>query len=210
MTTGAKRKVRDSIVITAEEIQRSYFSKFEARCQESRQMLASAVKFCLDMAAGEVEPYWIVFLGKSGIGKTMLTRGVVRFFRGRLSRLRDETRGQSGDYFCRRGGFKEWAEVLNEMLGFDYSGIQQLKDDWFVALDDIGAEYEKNQALSASKLYEILSKREGRWTVITANRSVQQIAQTLDVRIASRLLRHGSVVLDPQNIRDYNIGKIKQ
>lgn len=213
VTTGVKPSgIREGRVLTGKWIAEKFFAGFQTRKNPERiEMLCAAVKFCVDMASPDVPPYWIVFLGRSGIGKTYLLRMIANFFERCVAYMADERLSRGGNRYSRRGGIKEWNEALNEMIGLgDYSGQNQLKEDWFVALDDIGAEYERNQALSASKLYEVLSKREGKFTVITANRSVQQIGETLDVRIASRLLRHGSVVLDPKGLKDYNIPGYKE
>jgi DNA replication protein DnaC len=167
-------------------------------------MKAACTRFCCDMASGVTEARWITLAGRSGIGKTMLARGITRFFRRHLDCLRDES--QPGRYL-RRGGLKQWGAVVGDMLSGDYSGIRDLRDDWFVALDDIGAEYERNKELSTAKLYEILSARERRFTVITANLSLAEIGDKLDNRIASRLLRHGSTVISAPKTIDYNLRK---
>jgi DNA replication protein DnaC len=151
------------------------------------------MQFCLDMASPHVAPYWLSLLGKSGVGKTMLARRIVRFFRARCENLTDETKAGQ---WMRRGGFKPWGAVVSDMVEGDYTGLRDLKDDWFVCLDDIGAEYDRHKELSVAKLYDVLSARTNRFTVITANLTMDEVNRKMDARIASRLLRHGSVVVD--------------
>ncbi len=93
---------------------------------------------------------------------------------------------------------------MQDMIEGDYTGIRDLQGDWFVCLDDIGAEYSRQRELSSSKLYEILNAREGLFTIVTANMTLQQINEHMDARIASRLLRHGAVVVDV-TAKDYNL-----
>jgi hypothetical protein len=61
--------------------------------------------------------------------------------------------------------------------------------------------------MSASKLYDVLESRLGKWTVLTANVSLSQIGELLDPRIASRMIRNNSVVVDV-NLPDWNLRDI--
>ncbi len=91
------------------------------------------------------------------------------------------------------------------MLKGGWERMGSYKGDYFVCLDDIMAEHEKLRELSASKLFEILNARHGkRWTIVTANCSLDTISATLDPRIASRLIRDGNVVVTlPETTKDY-------
>lgn len=133
----------------------------------------------------------------------MLAKKCTKFFRNHLDGLRDENdpgfsmnwhEAKSRTY--RKGGCKSWSVVMSDILNGDYSGLRDLADDWFVCLDDIGAEYERNRELSVSKLYEVLNRRDRKFTIVTANLSLEDINKKMDARIASRLLRHGNVVVD--------------
>lgn len=155
--------------------------------------LDKAMQFCLDMAGVSVPPYWLTLLGPSGVGKTMLARKITSFFHARLDGFRDEAKAGN---WLRHGGMKAWGAVINDAMEGDYSGLRNLKEDWFVCLDDIGAEYDRHKDLSVAKLYDVLSARTNRFTVITANLTQDDVNRKMDARIASRLLRHGSVVVD--------------
>lgn len=154
-----------------------------------------AAKFCEAMASADQPGRWITLLGPSDVGKTMLAKMITRFHDKHLSHLPDE-RNSAGEAWTRRGGFKSWINVVNDMLHGDYSGIRDMREDWFLALDDIGVEYGRNRELSTTKLYEVLNSREGMFTVVTANMTLDDIGNKMDTRIASRLLRHGSAVIN--------------
>lgn len=132
----------------------------------------------------------------------MLAKRISRFFTRKLSILLDE-RCAANERYYRRGGFKAWPDAIVEMKNGDYSGVSMLREDWFVVLDDVASEQSKGD-FATSKLFEILNARIGLFTVITANLTFEEISRRMDGRIASRLLRNGSVVHE-LTCEDYNI-----
>ena len=82
-----------------------------------------------------------------------------------------------------------------------YRWFQDLCDEPLLYLDDIGSEYQTQ--FIAAKCYELLSVRVPKWTVLTANLSLQQLGD-IDARIASRMIRGESVVVDV-NVTDFNL-----
>jgi hypothetical protein len=55
---------------------------------------------------------------------------------------------------------------------------------------------ERASDFSVSKLNQVIDARLGKWTVITCNFSREEIAQRMDVRLASRLGRGKNVIVD--------------
>lgn len=189
----------------AREKAHNLFSPFntfgEASLAESK---TAAVDFCCAMGSKFTPAYWLTFLGTPATGKTMLAKLCAKFFRTHLDCFRDERFDPVTECHLRKGGFKLWGGVITDMLEGDYSGLRDLREDWFVVLDDIGAEYSRNRELASSKLYEVLNARQGLFTIITANLTLDEINKQMDARIASRLLRNGSVVIDVK-AKDYNL-----
>jgi DNA replication protein DnaC len=101
----------------------------------------------------------------------------------------------------RRGGFVPWRKLATCLRESDYRMVRDVANDWFVCCDDLGSEY--MTPFTRSGLVEFATLREGKWTVFTANLTLEQIGMTFDPRIASRLIRHGSVVLDV-DVEDFN------
>ena len=128
-------------------------------------------------------PRWISLLGTSGAGKTMLAKEIWRICGGR---------------------FVTWTRVANMLREGEYRWFSDLMREHIVILDDIGSEYAT--PFIAAKLYEFLSERVGLWTVITCNLSLADIGNKLDVRIASRMLRGDSRVVDVE-VPDFNLRK---
>jgi hypothetical protein len=76
-------------------------------------------------------------LGRSGTGKTHLARSITRFFKTMTAIYIEPG---TGAHLSRRGGFIGWRKVVDHLRDGDYGIIDAVCNDWFVALDDIGAE----------------------------------------------------------------------
>lgn len=168
-------------------------------------MLHEARRFVFAMGSGSHAPYWLSLVGSSGTGKTMLARMITSCFLRYMEGLRDENRSKYGDRYSRMGGFMSWPLCVERMLEGDFGFTRQCKEDWFIVLDDVGAENEKLRELGTSKLFAILNERQHKFTVLTCNYSMAEIAQRMDPRIASRLLRHGGTVVDSTGTPDFNL-----
>jgi len=187
-----------------EEILEYNFSQFRTfKEPDLEKALQQSVRFCVDMASADKPARWLTLLGPCGVGKTLLAKFINRFYGKFIQDLPDD-RNVPGEIWNRRGGFKPWINVINDMMNGDYSGIRDLKQDWFLVIDDIGVEYGKNRELATTKLFEILNARENLFTVITGNLTLEDIDSKLDARIASRLLRNGSSVVNIVT-KDFNL-----
>jgi len=166
-------------------------------------MVNATGQFITEMKAGST-PRFLSLLGTSGAGKTMLAKRVWCWFEawGKFY-----TEPACGANCVRSGQFCNWRQFVEQCLGSgDFSRTLDLCEDWFVVLDDIGAKRDKSGAW-LDKLDTILAHRSERsWTLITANLSLQEISNQLDTRIASRLLRGGSVVVEV-DVPDYSVRK---
>ncbi len=174
------------------------------------RMKSEAVRFIDDLFNTRT-PRWLSLLGNTGIGKTMLAKRIWELFRDQRHREIDwprskatEMGGTQGRIIRWRGGFINWGKAVNRMLEGDYAFLDDLRNYDFFVLDDIISEYSKLRELSASKLYDVFESRIGKWTVITANASLEQIGEILDPRIASRMIRNNGVVLDV-DVPDFNL-----
>jgi len=56
---------------------------------------------------------------------------------------------------------------------------------------------------STEKLHNLMGSRCGQWTIVTSNKSLEQIAQ-LDSRISSRMIRDGANIVEAHTL-DYNL-----
>jgi ABC-type dipeptide/oligopeptide/nickel transport system ATPase component len=172
--------------------------------------------FVSDMITG-AEPRWLVLVGKSGCGKTYLAERIVDWMKvyGRCVYNRERQRGkrdglsslwtyaQEGPLMCR------WSRLLGQLRSGEYHRLEVAAQDWFKVIDDLGtdsagADGEATQ-FAVQKMGDLLDRRLRKWTVITTNYNRKQIAERFDARIASRLMRHGSVMVDADGLRDYGL-----
>lgn len=135
--------------------------------------LSEAQAFASELALG-AEPRWLTLLGPSGLGKTHLCRRIIRYHRRAL-------RGRGG-----ASGRMPWVDMLDYLRNRQFGVAHDVCNDFLVCLDDIGAGHETD--FGRAKLYEILERRMGKWTLITANLTFGEIGR-IDARIASRLIR---------------------
>ena len=168
------------------------------------EVLDGAKGFIRDMAIGTT-PRWLSLLGRSGTGKTHLARSITRFFKAEMAIYVDPG---TGAQLGRRGGFIGWRKVVDHLRDSDYEIMDPVCNDWFVALDDIAAE--RASDFSVSKLDQVVDARLGKWTLITCNFSREEIAEHMDVRIASRLGRGKNVIIDGIYVRDYSTRSQKE
>ena len=153
-----------------------------------RRMVKEVQWFLNDMAhQAIVEPRWLTMCAASGCGKTHLAL-----------RIRDIAREQLRLGRCQRWTVTRYAEMLRN----GHWDLQaQLEGLDLLVLDDLGAE-RMSDAIRAS-LYDLLNSRLGKWTVITSNMNLQGIADDIDSRLSSRMIRGGSVVVEVDDARDY-------
>jgi len=156
------------------------------------EMLMAVKAFASGILRDE-RPYTLSLLGQSGTGKTHLTKAMGRLFR-KIS--------------TKRGGTVPWRKLCDDIRAGERGMLRDLETDHYVALDDVGSEYQAKSNYTISALDGILDARTGRrWTLITCNLSLREIAEQWDVRIASRLKRDGSVVVGVDGVSDFSFRK---
>lgn len=203
-TLAPQTKEEEATTLTRRESSAPPVLLFQTLNDPTLELMAhKAAEFCRDLYANH-NPRWLSFLGRSGTGKTHLARRISRYFRehleGHLAPGQDEEISQ----WRMRGGFVKWRNLARDLRDGDMCLMRDLSEDWLVVLDDIGAEYKSKSDFLTAKLDELLDSRLGKWTVITSNLGLDQINDFMDARIASRLVRGGSDVLEI-NAPDFNL-----
>jgi DNA replication protein DnaC len=155
------------------------------------RMLWAANEFLGALAHPASRPYWLTFLGCSGIGKSYLMERIYEFAR-RMRHLTNHPTLLEGAAvrFC------SWPEVLARLKDGQYWLLQELMDCNVLFLDDPFADWDPS-GFGVAQLFRLLDGRKRKWTFITSNLTRQQIAEK-DLRIISRLLRDNNEVIDAE------------
>lgn len=180
-----------------------YKWRFDEYHPALKPVMPAVKRFCSDVIAGDVAPYWLTILGPSGVGKTLAQRQAFRM----LSRNEHLWPIRVGDH-----GSERFAQCAHIQPGRDLSDYRAPKDygDYdLLYVEDIGAGSDMAKgsgSVTASRVIELLQYRPFRWTLICANMDMEEIEKRLDPRVASRLIRDGSVVIEiPKTVPDYNM-----
>lgn len=183
--------------------------KFEVYDPGLADVLPAVERFCSDVFnyanQREVLPYWLTVLGPSGVGKTLILRQAFRL----LARngFLWETQTATGTRLPQCAHLKPMEDLR------DWEAPGAYADYELLYVEDIGAGASVDAtgrakgaaAVTASRVNELLMSRVGKWTLLDANLTLSEISTQLDARIASRLKRDGSLLLEiPSTVRDYN------
>lgn len=173
--------------------------KYATYHPDLKDVFPSAVQFASDVLS-RAEPYWLTILGPSGIGKTFMLGQVFRFLR------RYEAAWKIRTSTGTRLPSMAWLKPADDLT--DYAAPRDYSHRDLCYIEDIGAGSGLDKgsgSVLAGRIAELLQLRTGKWTLIDANLSREEIANKIDPRIASRLKRDGSVLLQiPDSVPDFN------
>lgn len=148
----------------------------------------------------DVMPYWLTILGPSGIGKTLILKQLYRALANNVERWPIQT----GDDGSERGA--ECAHVVPGRDLTDFRAPKEYAEFELIYLEDYGATSGKGAgAVTFDRSTELLLYRPQMWTILDANMDFAELG-ALAPRVASRLLRDGSILIElPKAIPDYNL-----
>ena len=153
--------------------------------------MRAAAELFLDEMSANHPPRWLTMIGESGVGKTHSARAIYRAARGQLEL-----------YKCPRLNitqrrtflFLNWTTACARMRSGEHGLVEYMAEMDLLVIDDLGAEYDPSGYVS-SQLYRIIDSRMGKWTVLTSNLTLADIAGKVDQRAADRMIRDGNKVL---------------
>lgn len=174
---------------------------------------ATLARFVADMGSGAVQPYWITLTGVNGTGKTMLMKQVF----DQADRLNPGNPKNNPiwppDFATNgrrryEGGERPYVMWLDERMlaqrmrsGQEWDLAARYRGDFFVAFDELGSVRDPTNFISDALATFCESRLRG-WTMFTTNLSLKEIAERIDARVASRLIRDGNTVVQI-TARDY-------
>ena len=159
-------------------------------CQDPvlMKLLRGAAEFAQDLCDRYEHPRWLTLVGKSGTGKTHLARGIWRTWNSKAMWYESH-----GCRLVREGQYHRYARMVNDMRAGGYGIFQSCADCDFLTLDDVGTEYASD--FSQRQLAGMLDQRERKWTVLTSNLTLDDIAK-IDTRIVDRMMRGENEVIE--------------
>ena len=154
--------------------------------------------------------YCLSLCGPSGTGKTMLTEIIfneIRFNRWGFCDAIPEA--------IERGRLLQFSAASYDIRkvsdGFKvgrYDVVDAMEENHLTVLDDIGADYDPKK-ITVSKVDRVLRSRRGKWTLATFNLPLSEIAEKLDSRIASFIIRDDNIFVEIK-AQDFALRNVKR
>jgi len=166
-----------------------------------RDVLPAVQSFCSAVIRRENPRRWLSLLGPSGVGKTHVLRQALACLQSAVGRGHWSIPTNTGW----RG--PQIAHIVPAVDLHDYRAARDYSRYDLIYVEDIGsgAALDKGAgAVTRSRIAELLQLRSNRWTLLDANLYRKEIDSQIDGRIASRLKRDGSWMVEvPQAVPDY-------
>lgn len=125
-----------------------------------------------------LRPSWLSLLGKTGTGKTHCANRMWGWCEPQFNWARFE--------FIQMPVY--WPALVRDLrLGERHNELRELSEWPVLMVDDIGAERDTT-GFASEQLNTLLGCRVGKWTIITSNLTISQLAE-IDPRIADRIIR---------------------
>jgi DNA replication protein DnaC len=175
--------------------------RFEVYHPGLRAVLPSVQAFCSAVIRREQPRRWLSLLGPSGVGKTHVLKQALACLQSAAARGLWKIPTPTGH----RG--PQVAHLLPAVDLEDFRAARDYAKYDLIYIEDIGsgAALDKGAgAVTRSRIAELLQLRSGKWTLLDANLYRREIEQQIDGRIASRLKRDGSWMVEvPQEVPDF-------
>lgn len=167
-------------------------SKFETLGEPSLEKAKdAAARFVNDAALwleGKAKPRWVSFVGRSGTGKTHLAKEIYRYVWRNLGGENDRQK-----LFCLDFRFAAADELAQQWRERKSAYLPEYERAPLLVVDDMGTVADKSGFVTDA-MYTLLSRRIGKWTVITSNLTYSAISEQFDERLADRMIREKNEV----------------
>jgi DNA replication protein DnaC len=159
-------------------------------------------EFCRGYAARPSVGKRLVIYGNNGAGKSHTAKAIHRWAGAVAMNLPLVNSEENDSMSLATSAFVNWGRTVDRLKAGEWELIDNLLPANLLVIDDLGAEHDPSK-VGMSKLYQILERREWKWTVITTNTTPDRWEEKFERRVASRLLRN-TVLIDVSEVPDFN------
>ncbi|WP_395746631.1 hypothetical protein [Prosthecobacter sp.] len=176
--------------------------RFEVYHPGLSAVLPAVQAFCSAVIRREPPKRWLSLLGPSGVGKTHVLKQALACLQSAATRGLWKIPTPTGQRS------PQLAHLIPTLDLTDYRAPQDYARYDLIYIEDIGSgaalDHRGAGAVTRSRIAELLQLRSQRWTLLDANLYRREIERQLDGRIASRLKRDGSWMVEvPQEVGDF-------
>jgi DNA replication protein DnaC len=155
-------------------------------------MVAGCARFIRSFRDGQ-KPRWLTILGSTGTGKTHCAKRVWDHLKRRVE--------WGNSVYSHRVIY--WPSFVSELRSGDaYDKLRDMMKWPVLFLDDICAERDTT-GFASEQLNTLIGCRTGRWTIITSNLMLDQVA-SVEPRMADRMIRQPNMVVE-LDVESYNL-----
>jgi DNA replication protein DnaC len=139
----------------------------------------------IEAAKLKENPHWLSLIGTSGNGKTMCATHAWKSLRPMFKWFTTQ--------FCEHSVY--WPDLIDDLKTTQcYERFSDMKNWPLLFIDDVFTERDAS-GFSLDKLNTLLGSRIGKWTIITANSTLEEI-ERVERRIGSRLVRPPNICVE--------------
>lgn len=175
--------------------------RFEVYHPGLAPVLPAVQAFCSAVIQRELPKRWLSLLGPSGVGKTHIMKQALACLRSATARGLWKIPTTTGS----RG--PQVAHLVPAVDLDDFRAPRDYATYDLIYIEDIGSGASMDKGAGSvmrSRIAELLQLRSNRWTLLDANLYRGEIEKSLDGRIASRLKRDGSWMIEiPDDVPDF-------
>jgi len=176
--------------------------RFEVYHRGLAKVLPAVQSFCSAVIQREQPRRWLSLLGPSGVGKTHVLKQVLACLQSAAARGHWKIPTPTGHRSPQVAHLIPAVDLQDFRAPRDYARYD------VIYIEDIGSgaalDHRGAGAVTRSRIAELLQLRSGKWTLLDANLYRREIGEQLDGRIASRLKRDGSWMVEvPMEVPDF-------
>lgn len=170
----------------------THFKEYLTDSQKCLEKALQEADLYIDSIEQHKTPYWLSFSGRSGTGKTYLAKMIFKYILRHIAK--DYDIGERNSIYLGNCYFTTADKLAEKWRTMMRAYIPEISEADFLVVDDIGTTADKSGFITDA-MYSLLSRRLGRWTILTTNLTYKAISEQFDERLADRMIRDDNRVV---------------